>query len=117
MAVAFDAKSESHTGTSGSASEASFQWDHTGGASARGALVFVFTYADADYITSVTYGGSTMSQIDEAAAGTTEAGRCTAFYLDNCGGGTKTVVVTRTNNTTVMYAVCATVTANGPTEV
>jgi hypothetical protein len=117
MAVAFDVATESHTGTTGNASATSFTWNHTGGASAKGALVFVFSIG-ALTDTSVTYGGTTMLAVPYTAADTdTELGSVRAYYLDNCGTGTKAVVVNRTNNAVVMYAVCYTVTAAGPTEV
>ena len=117
MAVAFDVATESHTGTTGNASAASFTWNHTGGASAKGALVFVFSIG-ALTDTSVTYGGTTMLAVPYTAADTdTELGSVRAYYLDNCGTGTKAVVVNRTNNAVVMYAVAYTVTAAGPTEV
>jgi hypothetical protein len=120
MAVGFDVASESHTGTTGSTSAASFTWNHAGGASARGALVFVFGVVTNALppVTSVTYGGVTMTEIPYSAIDTdTEPGSVKAFYLDNCGTGTKAVVVNRTNNTHIMYAVCYTVTAAGATEV
>jgi hypothetical protein len=120
MAVGFDVASESHTGTTGSASQASFTWNHAGGASARGALVFVFGVVTNALppVTSVTYGGVAMTAIPYTAIDTdTEPGSVRAYYLDNCGTGTKAVVVNRTNNTHVMYAVCFTVTAASATEV
>ena len=120
MAVGFDVASESHTGTTGNASAASFTWNHAGGGSARGALVFVFGVVTNALppVTSVTYGSTTMTEIPYSAIDTdTEPGSVKAFYLDNVATGTQAVVVNRTNNTHIMYAVCYTVTAAGATEV
>ena len=117
MAVAFDAATESHTGTTGDASHASFTWNHTGGASARAALVYVFSIG-ALTDTSVTYGGATMGAVPYTGADTdTEPGAVRAYFLDNVATGTQAVVVNRTNNAVVMYAVAFTVTAATATEV
>jgi hypothetical protein len=123
MAVAFDAVSESHSGTTGATGAASFTWNHGGGASARGALVFVFGVVTNALppVTSVTYGGATMTAVPYTAIDTdTEPGSVRAYYLDNCGTGTKAVVVNRSDSTPwahVLYAVCYTVTAAKATEV
>jgi hypothetical protein len=123
VAVAYDTTTESSTGTTGQSGAASFTWNHTGGASARGALVFVFGVVTNALppVTSVTYGGATMTAIPYTAIDTdTEPGSVRAYYLDNCGTGTKAVVVNRSDTTPwahVLYAVCHTVTAAGPTEV
>lgn len=114
MAVAFDAASESHTGTTGSASEASFTWEHDPVGTPRGVLVFVFVNANADDVTSVTYEGATLNEIPLFATDTTdEPGRTYAFFLGTSvpTADTATVVVNRVNNADVMYAVCFTVTA------
>lgn len=118
MAVAFDVASESHTGTTGSSATGAFSWSHAGGASARGALVFVFSIGTPTD-TSVTYGGTSMTLIPYTAYDSdTEPGSVRAYYLDNCGTGTKTVTVNRTNNSVVMYGACFTVTSNSvPTDV
>jgi hypothetical protein len=117
MAVGFDAASESHAGTTGNTSSASFTWNHVPAGTPRGALVFVFSIG-ALTDTSVTYGGTTMLAVPYTAADTdTELGAVRAYYLDNCGTGTKAVVVNRTNNAVQMYAVAYTVTASTPTEV
>jgi hypothetical protein len=117
MAVSHDTSSESHTGTTGSTSEASFTWNHPGSASAKEAVVGVFTLADADYIGTVTYGGVAMTQRAEAADTLNEPLRMTLFDLPACATGTQAVVVNRTNNATVMYAICHTVLASAATEV
>jgi hypothetical protein len=121
MAVAFDAASESHTGTSGSTSAASFTWTHTPSGTPRGILVYTFSNANADDATAVTYGGLSLTAVSGGRAVDTagEAGDCKTWYL---GVGVQLraddeVVVTRTNNTDEMYAVAITVTANSDTEV
>lgn len=118
MAVGFDVASESHTGTTGNASTASFTWNHGGGVSARGALVFVFAISATNPVTGVTYGGVAMNAVPYTGTDTdTEPGTVKAYYLDGVEPGTQAVVVSRTNNATVMYAVCYTVTATRFTEV
>jgi hypothetical protein len=120
MAVLFDAFSESHTGTSGSASQASFSWTHTPVGTPAGVLVFVATNANSALITSVTYGGVAMTAVSGGEAIDTggEPGRMTAYFLaTGIPTGARTVTVTRTNNTTVMYAVAITVTADSTPEV
>ncbi len=116
-AVSHSTSSESHTGTSGNASSTSFSWTHGDTGSPEGVLVFVTTIANADYITSVTYGGVTMTQVSEAIDTTTEPARVTAFFLgSSVPTGSQTIEVTRTNNATVMYANAASVQAAGNTE-
>ncbi len=119
MAVAHDQATESHTGTTGSASEASFSFSHDPVGTPRGVLVFVFTNADAADISSVTYDGVTVPAVagGEAIDANGELGRCKAFFLGSGVPATDpaTVVVNRTNNADVMYAVCITVTAGGDT--
>jgi hypothetical protein len=120
MAIAFDATSESHTGTTGSTSQASFTWTHSPVGTPRGILVFVFTNANSSLISSVTYGGTDMTAVTGGEASDTagEPGRCTAYFLGaSIPTGNQSVVVNRTNNTTVMYAVAASVTAGDDTEV
>lgn len=120
MAVAYDAFTESHA-TGGSASEASFSWSHNPVGTPKGVLVFVCTNANADYITSVTYDGVNVPQVSggEAADTATEPGRTTAFFLGSSVPTTDpaTVVVNRTNNATVLWAVSITVTASSDTAV
>src|SRR5690349_10234852 len=115
MAVAFDASSEAHTGTTGSASEASFTWNHTPVGTPRHVLVFVWTNADESDITSVTNGGTALTAVSggEAADTTGEPGRCSAYELgSSIPTGVQAVVVNRTNNATVMSAVAITSTAS-----
>ena len=114
MAITHDTATESHTGTTGSASEPSFSWSHAGSASAQGILVFTFVNADADDVLGVTYGGLNLAKVPGGTAidTTTEPGRCVAwFHGTHVPGGTQTVVVTRNNNGNVIYAVSITVLA------
>jgi hypothetical protein len=115
MAVSPDVATESHTGTAGSASEASFSWSHTGAASGvKGVLVFTFVNANANDALGVTYGGVQMAPVSggRAVDTVTEPGDCKAWFLSTgVPQGTKTVVVTRNNNANVMYAVACTVLA------
>jgi hypothetical protein len=118
VAVAFDAGSESHTGTTGSVSEASFTWSHDPVGVPRGVLVFVQQnfFGDAtDIITSVTYAGVNVPAVAGGAAAdtATETMLVKTFFLGTSvpTNDPATVVVNRVNNTTVLYAVCITVTA------
>ena len=120
MAVAHDAAAESHTGTTGSASEASFAWTHAPAGTPRGVLVFTFVNANADDATAVSYGASSMTAVTGGRAVDTagEAGDCKAWFLgSSVPTGNQTVTVTRTNNANVMYAVSITVTAAADTEI
>lgn len=121
MAVAFDATSESHTDPGvGSASEASFSWTHTPVGTPRGVLVFTFIALDTEFATAVTYGGQALAKVTGGSAVDTaaEVRRCTAWFLGSgIPTGAQTVQVTRTNNSTEMYAVCATVTASSDTAI
>lgn len=121
--VGHETATESHTGTTGSTSEASFDVSVPFTSSSKGLLVFTFTNANADDATSV--------KIDPAGANTDvpavsggravdtagEPGDAKAWFL---GSGlpttTTTVRINRTNNANVMYAVAITVTASGDTE-
>ncbi len=121
MAVAYDASSESHTGTTGSSSEASFTWTHTPVGTPKGVLVFVMQdNASTDKVTSVTYGGTTVPAVSGGFAADTagEIRACKTFFLGSgIGTGAKSVVVNRTNDATVLYAVAYTVTASANTQV
>lgn len=114
-AVGYDTATQAHaTGTGGSVSQTSFTWNHTAGSSPRGVLVFVWTNANADYISTVTYGGTTMTEVSggQASDTATEPGRVTTFFLgSSVPTGTQAVVVNRTNNATIMTASAVTVTA------
>jgi len=122
MAVAFDAVSESHTGTTGNASAASFTWDHTPTGTPAGVLVFTFVNANADDATAVSYDGIALTAVNGGRsinAGAAEVGDCKAWFLGSSVPTTSpaAVVVSRNNNANVMYAVAITVTAAANTEV
>ncbi len=113
MAVQPDWQNESHTGTTGSTSQASFTWDHFGSVSGvQGVLIFTFVAnATGDLATGVTYGGATVPAVTggRAADTATEPGDCKAWFLgSSVPQGTQAVVVTRTNNASIMYAVSIT---------
>lgn len=115
MAVAHDAVSESHAGTTGSASQASFSWSHDPVGTPAGVIVFVFTISATKKVTSVTYDGEAL--VDQTALAAVdsagEPGRVDVFFLSGGINATdpSTIVVNRTNDATVMYAVAVTVTA------
>ncbi len=120
--VVHDNTSESHTASTPSTSETSFSWSHDGaGSGVKGVLVLVFQLnASANDVTSVTYGSAGLSAVSGGSAADTvgELGRATAYFLGaSVPQGTQTVVVNRNNNANTMYAVAATVTAGGDTEV
>jgi hypothetical protein len=115
MAIGYDASSESHTGTTGSASETSFSWTHTPAGTPKGVLIFTFVNANADDATAVTYGGVSLTDVSGGRAVDTagEPGDCKAWFLGSgVPTGSQTVTVTRNNNANVMYAVAITVTSS-----
>jgi hypothetical protein len=121
MSVSHSSASESHTGTTGSASQLSFSWTHTQTGTPQGVLVFVYTFnAIGDLVSSVTYGSVTLTLVTGGTATdtATEPGR-TATYFAGSGlpAGNQTITVNRTNNATVLYATAATVSALYNTEV
>lgn len=122
MAVAHETATESHTGTTGSASEASFDITVPFTSNSRGLLVFTFVVgAIGDLATSV--------KIDPLGANTDvpavtggravdaagEPGDCKSFFLGSASlpTGNATVRVNRTNNAETMYAVAITMTGTG----
>jgi hypothetical protein len=120
VAVAHDASVESHTGTTGSTSAASYNWTHTVVGVPRGILIFAYTNANADNNLSVDYGGVDIPKVPggEAIDTTTEQGRCTAFFRGtDIPTGNQTVTVTRANNANTCYAVSISVTAGTDTVV
>lgn len=121
MALAHDSVSESHTGTTPSANQASFSWTHAPVGTPRSVLVYVFTFADAADVTSVTYGGVALTAVSGGEAICTdgdEDGRCRAYHLGaSIPTGAQTVTVTRVNNADQMYATCHVATADADTEV
>jgi hypothetical protein len=120
VAVAHDASVESHTGTTGSTSAATYTWTHTVVGVPRGILIFAFTNANADNNLSVDYGGVDIPKVPNAQAidTATEPGRCTAFFRGTgIPSGNQTVTVTRANNANTCYAVSISVTAGNDTTV
>ena len=121
MAVAFDAVSESHTGETGSTSETSFTWSHNPVGTPAGVLVFVFTNeVEDDITTGVTYDGTSLAAVSGGFAQdvASENGSVKAYFLGSSVPTTdpSNIIVSRTNNSTPMYAVGFTVTASGDTE-
>lgn len=113
MAVAHLAAS----GSADSASVASFTWNHAGGASARAAIVFVMSYAvSTAKDTGVTYGGVSMSLVGSGIDSDTEPGVVRCWFLDNVATGNQDIIVTRTNDATVVRAHAASVSALGVCE-
>lgn len=118
MTVSIDASSESHAGASGSTNEASFSWSHAGGGSPEGVLVFTFVTSSsgADDVTSVTYGGVSLTAVSGGRAVDTNFGDCKAWFLGaSVPTGSQTVTVNRNNNSNSIYAVAATVNADAST--
>ena len=117
MAVAFDASSESHTGTTASTSEASFSWTHTPVGTPAGVYVFTFSAlatTATDAATGVTYNGVALENCKPLSAVDTASEPCNLRVWRHTGvpsTGAQTVAVTRLNDTTRVYAVCVTVTA------
>ena len=120
-AVAHDTSDESHTGTTGSASEASFTWTHTATGSPQGVLVFTCGLSSAtNDVTSVTYGGVNVPAVTGGAASdaVTEPGNMKAWFLgSSIPTGNQSVVVNRNNNANILYAVSISVTALSDTAV
>jgi hypothetical protein len=119
MAVSFLTASESHTGTTGNTSSASFTWSHASSGTPKGVVVFVHQVVTvtSDLCTGVTYGGVSMDPLGTYVSDTTtEPGSTKAYFLGSgVPTGTQNVVVSRTNNTVAMYATCQTFGADGDT--
>lgn len=81
MSVAFNAASESHTGTIGSTSQTSFSWNHYATGTPRGALVFTFNNASTDDATGVTYNGTSLTLASRAVDTAGEPGDCKAWFI------------------------------------
>lgn len=105
MTVAYDNESTLGVGTGDR------NWNHAGGADARAALVIIYDGVTTDQVVGVTYGGTTMNEVSGSPLIQTggEGGSVHAFFLDNCGTGTKNVAIDR-NDATNYGAVCYTVT-------
>jgi uncharacterized protein Yka (UPF0111/DUF47 family) len=118
MAVAHDAASNATS----NADVASFSWTHTPSGTPRAAIVFVacqnLTLADPTPVSAVTYGGVSMAELPYYAYTTsTERGAVSAWFLDDVPAGAQTVQCTRANNSIVVHAGCATVTADRACEI
>ena len=115
MAVVHDTSSKSAVSTG----VASFSWSHAGSASIAGIVVFVVVQADADHLTSVTYGGITLTEHGTFAQDTaTEPGRCYVCWLGaSVPTGTQTVEVTRVNNAVNMMGIAASVTSDASRDI
>ena len=116
MAVAHDAATESHTGTTGwTTTPDPFTFPHTPAGTPRGVLLFCFVNADeVGAFVSASYGGVAMTAVPggEAVDTATEPGRCKAFFLGaGIPTGTQTVSIDHSASTAVKYAVVVTVTA------
>jgi len=112
LAVSLIRTTESHTGTTGSVSQASYTFAvGQAGDAPKGILVFTMQGVSATEVaTNVTYGGQPLSKVTggSAADTATEPGRVTAWFLGTSvpqGAPSGGVVVTRTNDTTTQYAV------------
>lgn len=120
MTVAHDSVSESHTGVSGSVSEASFSWTHTPVGTLKGVYILTFTtLTSVNAITNVTYGGVQCTLVPGALAQdtATEPAAVRLWYLDTgIPSGAQSVVCTRTNNSAECYSAAIGVTAGNPTQ-
>lgn len=119
--VRHDSAAESHTGTTGSASEAAFSFTLTPVvARLRGVLVLTFSNANADDATAVAANGVPLTAVAGGRAVDTagEPGDCKAWYVGrDLPPGALTITVTRVNNADVMYAVAFGVDADRDTEI
>lgn len=118
--VAHDAASEDDD-VDGSTSEGSFTWNHTPVGTPRGVFVCTFTQSTTDEVSGVTYGGTAMTAVvggralDDASS---DLGDAKLWFLgSSIPTGEQAIVVTRTNNATVVWALAETVTAGADTEV
>lgn len=117
-AVAYDARSESDTGTTGAT--ATYSWTHTPSGTPKGVVVFVFNNDNAYPYGDVTYGGVVMTAVTGGSAADTagEPGTCRAYFLGSgIPTGQQTVQVVESGTMTASYAVAYTVTALTNTEV
>lgn len=110
MTVSLIRSAESHTGTTGSVSQASYTWAlGIAGDAPRGVVVFTMQgVLAADAVTAVTYGGVALTKVTGGAAAdtVTEPGRVTTWLLGaSVPSGAQSVVVTRTSNTATCYGV------------
>ena len=123
MAVAYDSTNESHTGITGSQSEASFAWNHVPTGTLAGLFIFLFNLStNADIVSALTFGGVTVPAVSNGTAQdtATEAAFTKAYHLGTAASipaGTQSIAVTRTNNPNILWGVSIGVTGSGDTEV
>src|SRR6185503_6117634 len=68
-AVAFDVGTESHTGTAGDVSHASFSWGHPATGKPAGILVYTINHSNTNEdVTAVTYGGRALTAVSGGSA-------------------------------------------------
>lgn len=114
MAIAFDAASAAHSGTS--SSTGNFSWTHTPVGTPRGVLVLITLNAEAiDEISGVTYGGVAMAEITDSpllhATGAEDGALFGYFLGSGIPPGAQTVAVTVSGSTRAKTAEAITVTA------
>lgn len=112
MTIAFNVQS------AGSGSTSPITVSHASTGTARGALVFITSNTTTDYVTGVTYGGVTMSEVDGSPyTDATIPGIVHCYFLgSSVPTGTQDVVVTL--SASVLHSVhCFTVTASDDTSV
>lgn len=105
MAIALD------TATNTAAGTGNLSWTHTGASSGVcGALVFVTGISSTDIVSTVTYGGVTMTQLTGSPnlLTTGELGAVSAWFLKNPAQGNQTVSITVTGSVS-KRPVCITV--------
>lgn len=116
MAIAFDAYASNTTNGTGN-----FSWTHTPVGTPKGAIVYVLCNGSgADEITSVTYGGTAMTQITSSPVLNTtgELGSAHGFFLgSSVPTGAQTVSVTTSGTATTKIGGSVTVTASNDTSV
>lgn len=110
--IQFDADSE------GTGDVNPVSWTHTPVGTPRGIVVFIMNNNDNDVISGCTYGGTSMTQIGNAADATGEPGFTEAYFLgSSVPTGAQTVSCTVTAGTNSKHGVAMSFTANGDTQV
>lgn len=115
MTVAFDATSASAAVTTDP-----FSWTHTPVGTPRGVIVWVVGVAATDQITSVDYGGLTLTQLtgSPVIVGAGESLNAHGFYaLASIPTGAVTVTVDKSTGTNPYVGLCLTVTAGNDTQI
>lgn len=112
---------ESHTGSTGSQNEASFNFNVTPILKATGIWVVVYSASATSQVTSVTVNGVTIPAVTNGEAVYGGARNVKLFYLGNPStmppNNPANVVINRNNNPTVMYAQAVILSAFGPSEI